>query len=254
MYPNLPFTVFGLEVSTFGVMMALGFLAGGRLFARACEASGYDRDYGWTLLSWALIGGLLGAKVWFVGEMVAREGTGQLVAHLFSRGGLTWYGGLVGGAIGVMLGSRVHRLPISVTMDCAAAPVALGQALGRIGCFLVGDDWGKATDLPWGVAFPNGLQPVDFPVHPTMLYEAAWLFAITWWLHRRAGRSPNRMAEYLVLAGGGRMLNEMLRTNPTLIGPLTNAQVTAVVCIAVGGALWLYLRVRARDSAPQAAA
>jgi phosphatidylglycerol---prolipoprotein diacylglyceryl transferase len=243
LYPNLPFNFFfGIEISTFGLMMAVGFLAGGWLFASACERAGYDRDTGWTVLSWALIGGLLGAKLWYVAEMVAREGAGDLSRYLWNRGGLTWYGGLVGGTLGVLIVTRLRGLSLAITTDCAAAPVALGQALGRIGCFLVGDDYGRPTDLPWGVAFPQGQPATDVPVHPTMLYEGAWLFFVAWLLHHRAGQSPNRLAEYLVLAGAGRLLNETLRTNPALIGPLSNAQVTALVCVLLGAGAWLYVR------------
>jgi phosphatidylglycerol:prolipoprotein diacylglycerol transferase len=244
LYPSLPFSFFGIEISTFGVMMAIGFLAGGRLFAAACVRAGYDRDTGWSVLSWALVGGLIGAKLWYVAEMVAREGSADVWGYLWNRGGLTWYGGLVGGTLGVLAATRRYGLSLAVTTDCAAAPVALGQALGRIGCFLVGDDYGAPTDLPWGVAFPEGQPPTTVPVHPTMLYEAAWLFLVTWLLHRRAGQSPNRLAEYLVLAGAGRLLNETLRTNPALLGPFTNAQVTAILCMMLGAGAWLYLRQR----------
>jgi phosphatidylglycerol:prolipoprotein diacylglycerol transferase len=130
----------------------------------------------------------------------------------------------------------------------------VGQALGRIGCFLVGDDYGRVSDVPWAVAFPQGLPPTLEPVHPTMLYETFWLLpvgAFLWW---RRGRSPFLFGEYLMLSGAGRLVIEGYRVNPMLIGPFTNAQVVALACIAIGAGGWLWLRAQAAPAAPSASA
>ena len=102
---------------------------------------------------------------------------------------------------------------VIVVMNCTAVAGAVGQSLGRVGCFLVGDDYGVATDLPWGVAFPRGAPPIDHPVHPTQIYESVWLFAGTWWLWRRRGRSPFLFGEYLLIQGAGRFAIEFVRKN-----------------------------------------
>jgi len=240
-YPIL-FEVFGVPISTFGILVALGALLGGWLFAVALEEHGYDREQAWSILFWALLGGIGGAKLWYVGEMVARESSDRLFEFLLSRGGLTWYGGLVGGGLSVVIAARLAHVPLRTATHFAAPAVAVGQCLGRIGCFFVGDDYGVPTDLPWGIAFPEGLPPTDVPVHPTMLYEAAWLALVGWILWRRRGSSSYLFAEYLVLAGIGRFFDEFLRANPAWIAGLTNAQITAVASVLLGGVLMRYFK------------
>lgn len=242
MYPVL-FTVFGFEISTFGVMLVVGFLVAGWLYARAFAELGYDPEDAKDLLVWSGVGGILGSKLWFVAESVVRTGV-PLTSVLFSRGGLTWYGGLVLGTAAVVIAARRKRVPLRVATQFAAPCVAVGQFFGRIGCFLVGDDYGGPTDLPWGVAFPDGIDPISTPVHPTMLYEAAWLLAITGLLWLRRTRSPFLFGEYLMLASLGRFFVEELRLNPAFIAGLTNAQVTAVVLALIGATGWLLLSRR----------
>lgn len=248
MYPVL-FTLFGFEVSSFGVMMVGGFLAAGFTAARSFEVYGMDAEAAWRLLTWAMVGGLLGSKLWYCAEVISRdpELAGQLFrlgGPLLNRGGITWYGGLAGGAIGVIAAAwRSGLSPVAVA-NATAPSVAIGQALGRVGCFLVGDDWGLPTDGPLGIAFPNGVEPTEVPVHPTQLYEVAWLSLVAWLLWRRRGSSPSLIAEYLVLAASGRLWIEVFRRNPELLGSLTNAQLAALASIALGVGLWLRARVR----------
>ena len=248
MYPTL-FSIGSFEISSFGVMMAVGFLVAGWAAVRSFPLEGLDPEAAHRLLMWAIIGGLVGSKVWFAGEQFARGHAGlsdlfSIGGPLISRGGITWYGGLLGGAIAVLASARYHGLPLIRVMNATAPSLALGQALGRVGCFLVGDDWGTQTDKPWGIAFPHGVEPVSVPVHPTQLYEVIWLGAVSYLLWRRRGISPSLFGEYLVLAGVGRLWIEIFRRNPTLAGPLTNAQLAAVVCATLGALLWAQQRAR----------
>lgn len=246
MYPVL-FRIGAFEISTFGVMMAAGFLAAGWLYARAFEEAGLAADEAWRLLVWTLIGGVVGSKLWFVAEFMARNPGGSPFGALFSRGGLTWYGGLVGGAVAGIWAASGRRFSLARAIDLAGPGLAVGQALGRIGCFLVGDDWGRPTELAWGIAFPNGIEPTLDPVHPTQLYEFGWLVlgAALLWARRR--RSPFLFGEYLLWAGLGRLWIELFRLNPPLLGPLTNAQLMALGCVLIGTVGWL---ARARRSPP----
>jgi phosphatidylglycerol:prolipoprotein diacylglycerol transferase len=243
MYPTL-FEIKGYALSSFGVMLAIAFLVGGWMTARSFERDGLAADTAWRLVTWAMLGGVVGAKLWYVVEALAREPASRdtllvIGGPLLSRGGITWYGGLVGGAFLVLLVAWRSKLRLIRVMNAAAPSLAIGQALGRVGCFLVGDDYGRVTDAWVGIAFPNGLPPTPDPVHPTMLYEAAWLTAGGVLLWSRRGRSPFLLGEYLVLAGAGRLWIEAFRTNPTLLGPLTNAQLMALACIAIGALGWL---------------
>lgn len=184
-----------------------------------------------------IFGGLLGAKLWWTVEFFD---TAPYISLLFSRGGLSWFGGFTFGLAAGLLVIRLKRLPLLAVLSAAAPALAIGHAIGRIGCFLVGDDYGKVSDLPWAVAFPEGLPPTLDRVHPTQLYEAIPLFVIgVLLLKLRSKRTPDRrvFATYLLLVGGTRFLVEFLRVNARVAGPLTVAQLASLTALAVG--LWL---------------
>ena len=122
-------------------------------------------------------------------------------------------------------------------MSAASAGLALGHAIGRIGCFLVGDDYGRPTDLPWGVAFPKGLPPTDIPVHPTQLYELVLLLPVAWLLIRwRRNGVMDRVVvgRYLLLAGLIRFGIEFIRVNEPIVGPFTLAHLISGGVALVG--------------------
>ena len=258
-----------LEVTGYGIMMVVAFLMAGWLIARQLREAGLKEDYAADMIAAAVIGGIIGAKLWYVAL------TGDPDA-LFSRGGLVWYGGFIGGALAVILNSWRAKVPLRWTMQLAAPALAAGYALGRVGCFLVNDDYGRPTDLPWGVKFPEGLPPstaenlknlfgIPLPegldpgtvmaVHPTQLYEVAAMllaFALLWSL-RKSGRPVGWLfGLYLVLAGIERFLVEILRAkDDRFLGPFTLAQLTSVVIVVIGLGL-LYAWRRGQSPAPGA--
>lgn len=239
MYPilfHLP--IVGWPISSFGVMMALGFLVGYWIALPRMKEEGLDPDDTANLLIYVMLGGIFGAKLYYATDFWWREGI-PFWESLLSRGGLVFYGGLIGGALGGWIGCRVYGVPAIAFANASAISLAVGQALGRIGCFLVGDDYGTASDLPWAVAFPEGLPPVDHPVHPTMLYESLWLSLVTAWLWRRRKRSPSLMGEYLILNGIGRAVVEHWRLNARVGLGLSEAQWIGIAIIAFGALLWL---------------
>jgi len=183
-----------------------------------------------------VLGGLAGAKIVWAIEF---RHDAPFLSLLLSRGGLSWFGGLLGGVGAGLLSLRRRRIPIVPALAAAAPSLAIGHAIGRIGCFLVGDDYGRPTDLPWGVAFPRGLPPVTVPVHPTQLYETVGLAVIAWLLIKwRRGRIADAVVfgRYLVLAGVLRFLIEFIRVNKPIAGPLTLAQLFSAAIMFVG--LW----------------
>jgi phosphatidylglycerol:prolipoprotein diacylglycerol transferase len=235
-----------LELSSFGFMMALGFLLGGRLGQYSYRRAGLEPEMAWSVMTWAAIGGVLGSKLWYAAELWSR-GDGPFLPALLSTAGMTFYGGLIGGVLATLLCARHWRASWLAVLNASVAGLALGQAAGRLGCLLVGDDYGRATDLPWGMAFPQGSPPTLVPVHPTQIYEMLWLLAVTGWLLRRADGGRFLFGEYLILTAVGRFAIEFVRTNPAALGPLTTAQLTAIVCSAIGAAgLWA---LRTRGSA-----
>lgn len=156
---------------------------------------------------------------------------------------------------GGLLALQRRSFPILPVVAAATPGLAAGQLLGRIGCFLVGDDYGRPTDLPWGVAFPEGLPPTPTPVHPTQLYEAAWLGLVLALLLRwRRRGAPDRLilARYLGLAGGGRFVLEFVRVNREVALGLTVAQWASIALVGAAFALAARTGSAARSGAAAA--
>jgi phosphatidylglycerol:prolipoprotein diacylglycerol transferase len=235
MYPVL-FRIGSFEITSFGVMVGIAALVGMWLFSRELVRSGLPEDASNAAVA-GVIGGLIGAKLLWTLEFMGEEPVTNL---LFSRGGLSWFGGLLGG---VGVGSwmlRRRRIPWIGGLAAAAPALALGHAIGRIGCFLVGDDYGRPTDLPWGVAFPEGLPPTAVPVHPTQLYEAAVLLPIAWALIRWRRRGVDDrvvLGRYFVLVGALRFAIEFVRVNDRILGPMTLAHLISAAVIVAGAVL-----------------
>jgi phosphatidylglycerol:prolipoprotein diacylglycerol transferase len=138
---------------------------------------------------------------------------------------------------------------IKKVMDCTCIGGAIGQSIGRVGCFLVGDDYGQPTDLPWGVTFPRGAPPTDVPVHPTQIYEILWLLPVAGLLWSRRRQSPFLFGEYIALNGVGRLWIETLRVNPKVAFGLTEPQLVGIGLILIGTCSWLYFFQAQRQSA-----
>jgi phosphatidylglycerol:prolipoprotein diacylglycerol transferase len=232
MYPVV-FRIGSFDVTSFGVMVALASLTGLWIFRSELKRSDLPAD-GVDAALIGLLGGLLGAKVVWAIEFHKEA---PFLSLLMSRGGLSWFGGFVGGVGAGLWALHRRRIPIIAGLAAAAPALATGHAIGRIGCFLVGDDYGRPTDLPWGVAFPKGLPPTFVPVHPTQLYEAAGLTVIAWALIRwRRKQLPDVLvfARYLVLAGTLRFLIEFIRINARVLGPFTIAQIFSGAIVVTG--------------------
>ncbi len=235
MYPTL-FRIGEFEVTTFGALVAAGALIGLWVLSRELARSGLPESGVDAALA-GVVGGLVGAKLIWAIEF---RDEGPFFSLLFSRGGLSWFGGFLGGVLTGVWMLRRQNIPLMPALSAAAPALAIGHAIGRIGCFLVGDDYGRPTTLPWGVAFPRGLPPTDVPVHPTQLYETAGLAVIAWALirWRRQGVADAVVfGRYMVLAGLLRFLIEFVRINRPIAGPFTLAQLIALAVTAVGVAM-----------------
>jgi len=246
------FHVGPLNVTGYGIMLMVGFLVGGWLMDRDLRERGLHPEYAADMTVAAVIGGVLGAKLWFVAA------TGEL-SSLFSRGGLVWYGGFLGGVAVVLLNGGRLKVPMRWTMEITAPALAAAYALGRIGCFLVGDDYGVPSSLPWAVQFPQGIPPTtagnlarDFhvaipagvspetvlAVHPTQLYETlamVGVFMVLWRLRGHRHGTGWLFGIYLMLAGTERFLVEFIRAKEDrLFGGVSLAQLTALAIVLTG--------------------
>jgi phosphatidylglycerol:prolipoprotein diacylglycerol transferase len=237
MYPTF-FHIGNFEVTSFGVMVAIGALVGLWVFGRELARSGLPESASDAAMA-GVFGGLVGAKLLWVAEHLGEEPFRDL---LFSRGGMSWFGGLVGGVGTALIVIRRQRLRVVATLAAATPALAIGHAIGRIGCFLVGDDYGKPSDLPWAVAFPRGLPPTDVPVHPTQLYEMFALFIVAWLLIRwRRDGAPDGivLGRYLILAGSIRFAIEFIRVNVRILGPFTLAHLVSLALVLCGSLILL---------------
>ena len=259
MWPTLV-RVGNFEITTFGLMMFLAFIIGGWVLARQFRRYGLDEELASSIVVAAALGGIVGAKVYYA----ILFGDWRL---LFDRAGLVWYGGLIGGFLACTWLIWRRRVDFLVAADAAAPALSLGYALGRIGCFLVGDDYGRPTDAWYGIAFPRGAPPttahelrkfgVDVDpsipadqvlrVHPTQLYEAGaslLMFAILMWMNRRPHPKGRVWGMFLILLGIERFLVEIVRAkDDRFLGPFTVAQLISVL-IVIAGMVWALRRER----------
>jgi len=256
MYPILfefgPFTI-----SSFGVMMVMAFLLGNYLLRKDVVAEGFDPIIAEEITFRAAIGGILGAKIYYLIENIPSghaadniSGLVNIIAGIFTLNGekiayglqnfgagLVFLGGLVGGLLTVSWYFYRNNLNWYKMADLVAPFLVLGHGIGRIGCFLVGDDYGVPSNLPWACTFPNGLPPTTIPVHPTQLYEMSAYFIIFFYLRYRKqiqNFSGEIIFEYLFLAGFARFMVEFIRTNTKYIFDLSGAQYISILMMAIG--------------------
>lgn len=230
------FRIGSLDITSFGVMVALGALAGLWVFRRELARAGLP-DAALDAAVYGLVGGLLGAKLLYVFEHLSES---PFLSLFLDRGGMSWFGGFVGGFAAGFATIRYKGWPLVAVLAAATPAIAVGQMLGRVGCFLVGDDYGRPTSLPWGVAFPRGLPPTFERVHPTQIYEAIFLGVLAWLLirwRRKGVADLVVLGRYFLLAGAFRFLLEFVRVNVRVLGPLTVAQLFAIGVTALGIAI-----------------
>jgi phosphatidylglycerol---prolipoprotein diacylglyceryl transferase len=247
MYPVL-FQLGPITIYSFGLFMALAALFAAWVVHSELKRYGYNPELASTMIFAAAVGGLVGARLLFIVE----EWNNFLVAplnYVFTGAGFTWYGGFLGGVVAVSWVVRKNKIPWLVGADIAAPALALAYGVGRIGCHVAGDgDWGKVTDVPWGVAYTNAIvgwadpttgipYPPGARVHPTPIYEfieSVIVFAVLWFL-RKKNLPPGKIAWlYLILAGISRFGVEFWRINPSLALGLSEAQLVSMLLMALG--------------------
>ena len=265
MYPvifNLPdwFPLLGGEaITSFGVFMLFAFLTGGYVIRAGMRRIGEDPDKAWDLVFMGVIGGIAGAKLYYILLNYERLTTDP-GALILSRGGLVWYGGFLLATALVVWEIRRQKMSLPKMADIIAPALALAYAVGRMGCFLVGDDWGRPTDSWLGIAFPRGTPATSVinierlgiavdpeliekygqivPVHPTQLYEvglSTLIFFFLWKMRGDARASGWIFMLWLALAGAERFAVEFLRAkDDRFFGVLTLAQVISLAIVAAG--------------------
>lgn len=246
----------GLSIKTFGLVFALGFLACGLVIARRLRELRLPVDWAYEIVFAALIGGVVGARAYYVIQNYSQV-KHDLIGSIFSGSGLVWYGGAIGGAIFVLSWMQWRKVLNLVMVDMSVTVLALGYAIGRIGCQLSGDgDYGIRSKLPWAMAYPHGTVPTPpgVKVQPTPVYEtiAMGLVAYLLWRLRDRVRPGVILGVYLVLSGLERLLVEFIRRNKEVWAGLTAPQLESILAMVVGTALLAAMARRGGLATPRA--
>lgn len=230
MIPDL-FTIGPFTLHSFGLMAAIALIVPGWLASRDLRERGFDPSVAWEIILGAGIGGFVGARLDY---LIQNDWEGGLL----SSTGLVWYGGVIGGAIGVIAVALWRKIPLGTVANVAAPGLAIGYAIGRIGCQLSGDgDYGKSSSLPWAMSYPNGTVPTTERVHPTPVYETITMFAVFWVLWKLRDRLRNGwqlFGLWCVLQSVERFLVEFLRRNDAVAAGLTLPQLVSVGILVLG--------------------
>jgi phosphatidylglycerol:prolipoprotein diacylglycerol transferase len=231
--PDL-FQIGPFTLHSFGLMAALALIVPAIFIAIDLRDRGRNPALAWEIIIAAGVGGFAGARVNF---LIANPGEGGV----FSSTGLVWYGGVVGGFIAVIAVGLWRRVPLGLVGNVAAPALAIGYAIGRIGCQLSGDgDYGSASSLPWAMSYPDGEVPTTELVHPTPLYESVAMLVVFWLLWRLRARLDRAWALFglwCILGGIERFLVEFIRRNDTAAAGLTTAQLISLGLVIIGVAI-----------------
>jgi phosphatidylglycerol:prolipoprotein diacylglycerol transferase len=261
MYPEL-FRIGSFPLHTYGVFLALAFLGAIMVTVRLGARDGLPRERIYDLCLWMLLASLIGSKaLMFFTEPEYRGHPALLFSLDFLRSGGVFYGGLIGAVVTGYFLMRRYKLPWWKTADACAPGIALGNVLGRQGCFSAGCCWGKPTTMPWGVKFTElGHEitgvPAGVALHPTQLYESFAMLIVFFfllWLHRHRRFSGQVILAYALIYATVRFVIEFFRDDPRgdILGltTLTGLSTSQMIGIIFGvGALIILIR-RWRNSA-----
>ena len=250
MFPKL-IQVGSFYIPTYGVLVALGFVAGLAITIRLARRAGMPPDKIMNLAVYCAMAGIIGAKLLMflfdIGDYIRNPGQIFTLETLQAAG--VFHGGFIAAFVVAVLYMRSQHLPAFPTMDVLAPGVALGQAIGRIGCFAAGCCWGKECDLPWSVRFRSDEAapvPLGKTLHPVQLYESAAdliIFAILCRCFLRNHRPGQVIGLYLVLYSTARFVIEFFREHEQpLVGPFSLTQWIALGLLAVGAGILLWGR------------
>lgn len=243
----LPFIHLGpLHIPTFGLMLWVAAMVAGFVMDRSFRRAGISAD-AIAMVAITVVAGIVGAKLWHVLDTPS-EFREQGWRVCWDTAGFAWFGGLLFGISALVFqGWRAKIGPLRI-LDLAAPAAAFGYGIGRIGCFLSGDGcYGIPTNLPWGMSFPNGIEPTFVRVHPTPLYEFGAGLLIGAWLWVRGGKprpAGRILGEYLLLSGTARFLVEFIRRNPKVLWGLSNAQLASAGSMLAGVAIIIWAVTR----------
>lgn len=248
MYPAL-LKIFGVTIHTYGFFIAMGFLAAIILAKREAARLGEDPEKIMDLCFWFIVSGIIGARLLFVATKPTAYLNNPIEILMIWKGGLVFYGGFISAFIALFIFIKKYAMPLWKTIDIYAPSLALGHALGRIGCFFAGCCYGKTCDLPWAVTFthPDTLARSGVPLHPTQLYSSVSLFILFGLLmvFKSRKKFDGQLAlTYIMLYGLTRSILEIFRDDyrgGAVFGILSISQTIGLVSSIIALITLIYL-------------
>jgi phosphatidylglycerol:prolipoprotein diacylglycerol transferase len=249
-------------ITSYGLMVALGFAFGLWTASRRGPRGGLPAEKVLDLGPWLIVGAIVGARLLYVITFWQEQFAGKPLQEIFMvwRGGLVYYGGLVGASLACILYVRLKHLSLWKMADILAPSIALGHVFGRIGCLLNGCCYGRPCTLPWAIRFPpgNAADAPTTPVHPTEIYESLLnlgLYAGLVWLFRRKKFDGQVFGVYLVCYALLRSFVELFRGDYPAYqkffgGQVTPAQFASMFILPIGLLLLIVLRRPSRSQEP----
>lgn len=235
---RVAFTIFGIDVMWYGILMATGMILGTYLALKEAERVGISEDDVLNLAIFAIPAGVLGARLYYVIFNWGYYSQNPSQILNFRGGGMAIHGALIGGILAGLIYTKIKKINFFKMADIALIGMPLAQAIGRWGNYINGEAHGGPTNLPWGIMV-DGVK-----VHPTFLYESIWDFGIFifLWMFRKKKKYEGQVAVYyIILYSLGRFFIEGLRTDSLMIGPLRMAQVISLVGVIGGIIAHIYL-------------
>ena len=249
---------FNPVINSYGFMLMTAFYSCYYFLSKDLKRLGYNPSLAGDIIFAAAVGGIVGSRIYFLLENFDQFIQDPL-GMIFSGGGLVFLGGLIGGLLAVTYVIKKNKLKWLLVADLVAPLLILGYAIGRVGCLLVGDDYGLPTDAPWGISFPNGIPPSTYSVfqsrypwvdlsgfspgvlkvHPTQIYEIFLGSGIFYYLYQKRLSiqiQGSLFFTYLILAGIERFAVEFLRINQKYLIGLSGAQIISIIMMSAG--LW----------------
>jgi phosphatidylglycerol:prolipoprotein diacylglycerol transferase len=242
----------GITIYTYGLFVSVGFLLGFMLFLLELKRRSISTDTGIDFAFWVLLSAIAGSRLVYVLLNLSYFAQHPLKIVMLWEGGLVWYGAFLGALATALVYFRAKKLDGWLWADIAVPFVALGQAIGRIGCLMAGCCYGCPTAAPWAVTFrASEIAPLGIPLHPTQIYDMLFnfgIFAVLYFRRNRVTFRGEQILSYIFLYGATRSIVEVFRGDPRgwwLGQSVTTSQLISVVGVAVG--IFLYFRIRDKN-------
>ncbi len=239
------FSIFGLEIRWYGLLIASAVLIGTVLALKEAKRKGVKEETLIDMLLFAVPAAIIGARAYYVIFMWDYYSKNPSQILNIRGGGLAIHGVIIAGALVAIIFAKVRKENFWRLADIVAPSLILGQAIGRWGNFANQEAHGGPTDLPWGIMI-DGVK-----VHPTFLYESIWNLLVfgflLWYRRKKATVEGEIFVLYLMLYSVGRFFIEGLRTDSLMLGPFRVAQLISLAIIISGGAylIWKKKKIKA---------